>query len=67
MKKQPKLYNLVEGVYVKSIEDFSAAEKAGVKVGDVIIEADGKKITTMNELNEIKNSHKIGDELKIKS
>ncbi len=65
-EKTAKVYNLVVGVYVKSIEDFSAAEKAGVKVGDVIVEADGKKITSMNELNEIKNSHKIGDELKIK-
>ena len=65
-EKTAKVYNLVVGVYVKSIEDFSAAEKAGVKVGDVIVEADGKKITSMNELNEIKNSHEIGDELKIK-
>ena len=65
-EKTAKVYNLVVGVYVKSIEDFSAAEKAGVNVGDVIVEADGKKITSMNELNEIKNSHKIGDELKIK-
>lgn len=65
-EKTAKVYNLVVGVYVKSIEDFSAAEKAGVKVGDVIVEADGKKITSMNELNEIKNSHKIGDKLKIK-
>ena len=52
-EKTAKVYNLVVGVYVKSIEDFSAAEKAGVKVGDVIVEADGKKITSMNELNEI--------------
>ena len=29
-------------------------------------EVEGKSIKTMNELNEIKNSHKIGDELKIK-
>ena len=61
-----KTYNLVVGAYVKSVDDFSAAEKAGVKIGDVIIEADGKKITTMDELNEIKNSHQIGDEMKIK-
>ena len=59
-------YHLVQGIYVKAIEDFSAAEKAGFKIGDVIIEADGKKITTMNELNEIKNSHQIGDEMKVK-
>ena len=61
-----KTYKLVVGVYVKSVEDFSAAEKAGIKAGDVIIEAEEKKITKMDELNEIKNSHKIGDEFKIK-
>lgn len=61
-----KTNNLVVGVYVKVIESFSAAEKAGVKQGDVIIEADGTKITTMDELNEIKNSHQIGDSMKIK-
>lgn len=61
-----KTYNLVEGVYVKSVEDFSAAEKGGLKAGDVIIEVEGKSIKTMDELNEVKNSHKIGDELKLK-
>ena len=38
-----KTYNLVTGVYVKSVEDFSSGEKAGIKAGDVIIEADGTK------------------------
>ena len=32
-----KTYNLVTGVYVKSVEDFSSGEKAGIKAGDVII------------------------------
>ncbi|MCI8636999.1 MAG: trypsin-like serine protease [Clostridia bacterium] len=61
-----KANNLVVGIYVKSIDDFSAGEKAGIKIGDVIIEADGQKITKMDELNAIKNSHQIGDEMKIK-
>lgn len=61
-----KANNLVVGVYVKSVEDFSSAEKAGIKPGDVIIEADGTKVTTMDDLNKVKNSHKIGDEMKIK-
>ena len=61
-----KTYNLVTGVYVKSVEDFSSGEKAGIKAGDVIIEADGTKISSMDDLNKIKNSHKIGDEMKIK-
>ncbi len=65
-EEQAKQYHLVVGVYIKSIENFSAAEKAELKVGDVIIEADGKKITTMDELNEVKNNHKIDDEIKLK-
>ena len=61
-----KRYNLVVGVYIKSVEDFSSAEKGGLKSGDVIIEADGKTIKSMDELNEIKNSHQIGDTIKLK-
>ena len=61
-----KRNNLVEGIYVKDVETFSSAEKAGIKIGDVIIQADGKDVKTMDELNEIKNSHIIGDEMKIK-
>ena len=32
-----------------------------MQAGDIIIKADGKDIKKMDELNEIKNSHKIGD------
>ena len=61
-----KQNNLVIGIYVKSVDDFSAAEKAGIKIGDVIIEAEGKKITKMDELNEIKTEKQIGDTIKLK-
>lgn len=60
-----KKYNLVLGVYIKSVQDFSPAEKAGLRAGDVIIKAEGKDIKTMEELNEIKNSHKIGDTINL--
>lgn len=65
-EKTAEYNNLVVGVYVKAVEDFSAAQKADIRIGDVIIEADGTKVTTMNELNEIKNKHKIGDEMTLK-
>ena len=65
-KKTADYNKLVVGIYVKDIETFSAAEKAGIKIGDVIIAVDGKSVTTMDELNEIKNSHNIGDTLEIK-
>lgn len=61
-----KRYNLVLGVYVKTVQSFSPAEKAGLQSGDVIIQADGKDIKTMDELNEIKNSHQIGDTMTLK-
>ena len=61
-----KAHNLVVGVYVSTIEQFSAAEKAGIKIGDVITAIDGKEIKTMDELNEVKNSHKIGDTVTLK-
>lgn len=58
-----KANNLTVGIYVKTLENFSAAEKAGIKVGDVIIKAEGKDIETMDELNEIKNAKKIRDKM----
>jgi len=61
-----KKYDLVEGVYVVTVEEFSAAEKAGLKPEDVIIAIDGKTIKTMDELNKIKNTHKIGDKVTLK-
>lgn len=49
------------GVYVQSVQNFSPAEKAGLQAGDIIVKADNKDIKTMDELNEIKNTHKIGE------
>ena len=60
-----KAHNLVEGVYVSSVEQFSAAEKAGLKPGDVITAIDGTVVKTMDELNEIKNKKSIGDNVKL--
>ena len=61
-----KQNNLVVGIYVKSIDTFSSAEKAGLKIGDVIIQADGVSIATMDELNTIKNKHRVGDKMTLK-
>ncbi|MDR0978450.1 MAG: trypsin-like peptidase domain-containing protein [Lachnospiraceae bacterium] len=61
-----KKYNLVKGIYIKTIEAFSASEKAGLEVGDVIISVDGKDIKTMDELNKYKSTKKVGDVITIK-
>lgn len=59
-------YDLKVGAYVRSVEDYSPAEKAGLKIGDIIIEADGQTVESMDDLNKVKNSHQIGDTMTLK-
>ncbi len=59
-------YDLPIGVYVVSVVEFSAAEKAGLQIGDVITHCNGQKVTTVDELNTIRDAHASGDTLKLK-
>jgi len=54
------------GVYVHEVVEDSAASKAGVKPGDILVALDGKAITGMDALNRALLGHKIGDTLAIK-
>lgn len=65
-EEDAEAYNLKVGVYVSSMTPDSPAYMAGVKIGDIIVECDGKKVTTVEEINEIKNKMQPGDEMKIK-
>lgn len=56
---------LVKGIYVDSVVSSSAAENAGLEVGDVIVAFDGKDVFTMKELNEIKNTKNVGDTIEL--
>lgn len=46
--------NLPEGVYIRGINEFSPAEKAGLKIGDVITEYNGTTVKSAEELNKLK-------------
>lgn len=61
-----KRYNLVEGVYVENIDQFSGAKRGGIEIGDVIIEIDGNEVKTMDDINEYKYTKNIGDVIKVK-
>ncbi len=65
-EQKSEYYNLPIGIYISEVEDFSAAQKAGLKPGDVIIAVDGTTVTTRDELDEIKYSHSIGDKITLK-
>lgn len=57
---------MTKGIYVDSVVSGSAAEEAGIEPGDIIVAFDGKNISTMDELNEIKNTKNIGDKIEIR-
>jgi serine protease Do len=65
MAKAIKL-SKAEGVIVNDVEKGSPAEKAGVKVGDVIVEVNGEKITDDSSIEGAVNSAKTGDVLHLK-
>ena len=58
--------NLVEGIYIQQVTKSSPAELAGLRAGDVVVEASDTKVISIAELNKIKNKLKVGDSLKLK-
>lgn len=54
------------GLFIGSITEKSGAEEAGLKVGDMIIEVDGQKVTSSEEINEIRDKKKAGEYLTFK-
>ncbi len=61
-----KRNNLQEGIYIAQVASNSPASQAGLQKGDIIIGVDDKEIKTMEQLNEYKNTKKIGDKIKLK-
>lgn len=58
-----KHYDLPTGIYIKEINSNSPASSSDLKTGDVITAIDGIAVSTMDELNDIKNKKNIGDEI----
>lgn len=60
-KEASELYGLPEGAYVSDVQEDSAADKAGIKKGDVITGIDGEAVLGSESLVEI-ISYRIADE-----
>lgn len=56
-----RMYDLPVGVYISEVTAGGAAEAAGMKKGDVLVELDGTKVTGMSDLDAVKKKHKAGD------
>ena len=59
-------YNMPEGVYVYQVVSGSAADKAGIRQGDIITEFDGQSVSTMSQLKELMTYYKSGQKVKVK-
>src|SRR5712692_4229644 len=55
-----------QGVIVSEVKRGSPAERAGFKVGDIILEINGEKIVTDDSVQSVISDAKAGDVLKIK-
>lgn len=57
--------NAPYGVIVREVVDGSGAQKAGVTEGDLIVKVNDKSVTSVEEINEIRDTFKPGDTIKI--
>jgi membrane-associated protease RseP (regulator of RpoE activity) len=53
------------GVMVESIQKDSPAEKAGVRVGDIVLSVDGDDVTGASDLRKLLQEKKDGDSVRI--
>ena len=58
-------YSLPKGAYVVEVEQFSAAERAGLQTGDVITAFDGQSVDTAETFIEIKNQQSAGEDVEV--
>ena len=61
-----KQYNMPQGVYIREVSEFSAAERAGLRTGDIIIEFAGETVTCAAALTAIKAKQTSGDTVPVK-
>lgn len=55
----------IKGVYVEGIVEDGAAEKAGLKQGDVIKSINGNEVNTTTQLMEVIRQYRPGDEVNV--
>ena len=65
-EEMSKQYSMPVGVYIREVADFSAAQRAGMTMGDIIIEFAGEPVTCADDLNAIKAKQTPGDIVTVK-
>ncbi len=55
----------IEGVYIRNIAEGGAAEEAGLKAGDVVLQINDRKVNSVSELQEQFSRYRPGDHVNI--
>ena len=58
-------YNIPVGAYISEVVEDSAAKKAGLQVGDVIVAINDEEIKTADELVDVVSTYKAGETIKL--
>lgn len=58
-------YGVSEGALVSEVVENSAASKAGIEAGDVIIAIDDNKVSSFSDLSKYLDNYKVGDTVTI--
>ena len=59
-------YDLPSGLYISAVVESSDAYAKGIRPGDILLEVDHIPVTTTAQINDIKNSHEVGDAMLFK-
>ena len=65
-EEMSKQYSMPVGVYITDVSTMSAAERAGLQKGDIIVGFAGEDVKTADELNALKAKQTPGDTVAVK-
>lgn len=57
--------DIVEGVHIADVQDGGAADKAGMKMDDIVTKINGRVVKTAPELQELVGRNRPGDEVEV--
>ena len=58
-----EMYNMPTGAFVRSVEDDSPAQEAGICKGDIIVKFDGQKVSDGDDLLDKLQNYKSGEKI----
>ena len=56
-------YELPSGLYISDVVESSDAYAKGIRAGDILVEVDHIPVSTTAQINDIKNSHSVGESM----